>query len=126
MDNFEELADTAEYTDPLICVTKYHSGLKPRINIVITTSGTTPALTDYLAWCEDVFRQYDMFAHAPRTASSLFGHVARTALGCPSIPTSRLCMTDVLPIPAFTHAPAPSLALALSLPAVVLMDVDQT
>jgi hypothetical protein len=49
-DNFEELAVTASYSDALIWVTKYRSGLDPRINVAITTSGTAPDLTDYDGW----------------------------------------------------------------------------
>jgi hypothetical protein len=45
--DFEELAVTAGYSDALIRVTKYRSGLDPWINIAITTSGTAPNLTDY-------------------------------------------------------------------------------
>jgi hypothetical protein len=49
-DDFEELAVTAGYSDALVWVTKYRSGLDPRINIAITMSGTTPDLTDYDGW----------------------------------------------------------------------------
>jgi hypothetical protein len=50
MDDFEELVVTAGYSDALIWVTKYRSGLNLKINIVITTSGTAPDLTDYDGW----------------------------------------------------------------------------
>jgi hypothetical protein len=43
-DNFEELAVMAGYTDMLVWVTKYRSGLDLQINIVITMSGTAPDL----------------------------------------------------------------------------------
>jgi hypothetical protein len=45
--NFKELAITAGYSGALVRVTKYHSSLDLRINTAITTSGTTPDLTDY-------------------------------------------------------------------------------
>jgi hypothetical protein len=50
MDDFEELAVTAGYSDALVQVTKYRSGLDPKINVTITTSGTAPNLTDYDGW----------------------------------------------------------------------------
>jgi uncharacterized protein (DUF2237 family) len=62
MDDFEELAVTASYTDALVQVTKYRSGLDPRINIAIMTSGTAPDLTDYDRWCVCAFRQYEAFS----------------------------------------------------------------
>jgi hypothetical protein len=46
-DNFEELAVTAGYSDALVWVTKYRSGLDLKINVAITMSGTAPDLTDY-------------------------------------------------------------------------------
>jgi hypothetical protein len=49
-DNFEELAITAHYTNTLVQVTKYRSGLDPQINVTITTSGTARDLTDYNGW----------------------------------------------------------------------------
>jgi hypothetical protein len=63
-DNFEELAITDGYSDTLVRVTKYRSGLDPKINVVITTSGTAPDLTDYNGWCARAFRQYEAFTHA--------------------------------------------------------------
>jgi hypothetical protein len=36
----------AGYSDVLVRVTKYRSGLNPQINVAITRSGTTPDLTD--------------------------------------------------------------------------------
>ncbi|KAJ7799720.1 hypothetical protein B0H14DRAFT_3491391 [Mycena olivaceomarginata] len=35
---------------PLVRVTKHRSGLDPKINVAITTSGTAPDLTDYNGW----------------------------------------------------------------------------
>jgi hypothetical protein len=63
-DDFEELAVTAGYSDALIRVTKYRSGLDPRINLVITTSRTAPDLTDYDGWRTRAFRQYEAFGRA--------------------------------------------------------------
>jgi hypothetical protein len=60
-DDFEELAVTAGYSEALVRVTKYRSGLDPRINIAITTSGTAPNLTDYDGWRLCAFRQYEVF-----------------------------------------------------------------
>jgi hypothetical protein len=63
-DDFEELAVTAGYSDALVRVTKYRSGLDPKINVVITTSGTAPDLTDYDGWHAHAFRQYEAFGRA--------------------------------------------------------------
>jgi hypothetical protein len=63
-DDFEELAITAGYLDALVWVTKHRSGLDPKINIAITTSGTTPNLTDYDSWHAHAFWQYKAFACA--------------------------------------------------------------
>jgi hypothetical protein len=63
-DDFEELAVTAGYSDALVRVTKYRSGLDPRINIAITMSGTAPNLTDYNGWHARAFRQYKAFGRA--------------------------------------------------------------
>ncbi|KAJ7819850.1 hypothetical protein B0H14DRAFT_3472776 [Mycena olivaceomarginata] len=41
---------TAGYSDALVRVTKYRSGLDPKVNVAITTSGTAPDLTDYNSW----------------------------------------------------------------------------
>jgi hypothetical protein len=37
----------AGYSDALVWVTKYRSGLDPQINVAIATSRTAPDLTDY-------------------------------------------------------------------------------
>jgi hypothetical protein len=63
-DDFEELAITAGYSDTLVRVTKYRSGLDPQINVVITTSGTVPDLTDYDGWRLRAFQQYEVFGRA--------------------------------------------------------------
>jgi hypothetical protein len=63
-DDFDELAVTAGYSDALVRVTKYCSGLDPRINVAITMSGTAPDLTDYDGWCLRAFRQYEVFGRA--------------------------------------------------------------
>jgi hypothetical protein len=63
-DDFEELAVMAGYSDTLVWVTKYRSGLDPKINVAITTSGTAPDLTDYNGWSARAFRQYEAFGWA--------------------------------------------------------------
>jgi hypothetical protein len=63
-DNFEELAVTAGYSDALVQVTKYRSGLNPQINIAITMSGTAPDLSDYDGWHLHAFQQYEVFGCA--------------------------------------------------------------
>jgi hypothetical protein len=60
-DDFEEPAVTAGYSDTLLRVTKYCSGLDPKINVAITMSGTAPDLNDYDSWCTRAFRQYEAF-----------------------------------------------------------------
>jgi hypothetical protein len=62
--DFVELAVTTGYTDTLVRVTKYRSGLDPWINIAITTSGTAPDLTDYDGWRVRAFWQYEAFGRA--------------------------------------------------------------
>ncbi|CAK5266540.1 unnamed protein product [Mycena citricolor] len=52
MDEYDDLLDLAGYTDNLVKVTKYRTGLDPRINQAITTSGNPPSLTDYAEWCK--------------------------------------------------------------------------
>ncbi|CAK5264209.1 unnamed protein product [Mycena citricolor] len=46
-DKYDNLLDLAGYTDDLVKVTKYRTGLDPKINQAITTSGNPPRLTDY-------------------------------------------------------------------------------
>jgi hypothetical protein len=116
-DNFEELAVTAGYLDALVRVTKYRSGLDPKINVAITTSGTAPDLVDYDGWCARAFRQYEAFGRAGSGNPPVQFPAA--------LPRPR--GTGILPVapPAratVSLAPAPGPAL----PAVVPMDVDQT
>jgi hypothetical protein len=117
-DDFEELAVTASYTDALVRVTKYCSGLDPRINVAITTSGTTPHLTDYDGWRVRAFRQYEAFSRAQT------GNPPPRLLA--AFPRSRA--VGVFPAPA----PVPMRALVVfaplaapALPAAVPTDVDQ-
>jgi hypothetical protein len=63
-DDFGELAVMASYSDALVWVTKYRSGLKPWINVAIMTSRTAPDLTDYDGWRVRPFRQYKVFSRA--------------------------------------------------------------
>jgi hypothetical protein len=116
-DDFEELAITAGYSDALIQVTKYCSGLDPKINVAITTSGTAPDLTDYDGWCACAFRQYEAFARAPAGNAPIWPAAAlprpRTAGLFPVPPPARATVS-------FAPAPVPTL------PTVVPMDVDRT
>jgi hypothetical protein len=116
-DNFEELAVTAGYSDALVQVTKYRSGLDPKINAAITTSGAASYLTDYDGWHMCAFQQYKVFSHAG-TGNPL----VRLPAASP-----RPCTAGIFPVPApahamvsFTLAPVPALL------AVVPMDVDRT
>jgi hypothetical protein len=117
MDNFEELAVTAGYSDALVRVTKYRSGLDLKISVVITMSGTAPNLTDYDSWRARAFRQYETFGRAGS------GNPPVQLLA--ALPRPR--GTGILPVapPAratVSFAPAPGPVL----PAVVPMDVDRT
>jgi hypothetical protein len=121
-DDFEELAVTAGYSDALVRVTKYRSGLDPRINVVIMTSGTAPDLTDYARWCLHAFRQYEAFGCA-RTRNP----PARLPA---AFPRSRAA--GVFPAPAPVSVPVPmcapvtfALLVAPVFPAAVPMDVDR-
>jgi hypothetical protein len=116
-DDFEELAVTAGYSDALVRVTKYRSGLDLKINVAITTSGTTPDLTDYDSWHARAFCQYEAFGRAGSGNPPVRFPAA--------LPRPR--GTGILPVVPPTHAtvsfaPAPGPAL----PAVVPMDVDRT
>jgi hypothetical protein len=116
-DDFEELAITAGYSDALIRVTKYRSGLDPKINVAIMTSRIAPDLTDYDGWRAHTFRQYEAFARAPAGNAPIRPTAAlprpRTAGLFPVPPPTRATVL-------FTPAPVPAL------PAVVPMDMDRT
>jgi hypothetical protein len=115
-DDFEELAVTAGYSDTLVWVTKYRSGLDLQINIVITTSRTGPDLTDYNRWRLCAFRQYEVFGRA-RTGNP----PARLPA---AFPRSRAA--GVFPAPVPMCAPVTFALLAAPvLPAAVPMDVDR-
>jgi hypothetical protein len=115
-DDFEELAVMSSYSNALIWVTKYRSGLDPRINIAITMSGTAPDLTDYDGWRLRAVRQYEVFGHA-RTRNPPAQLPA-------AFPRSRAA--GVFPAPVPVHAPVVFAPLAAPvLPAVVPMDVDR-
>jgi hypothetical protein len=120
MDNFEELAVTAGYSDALVRVTKYRSGLDPRINVAITTSGTAPDLTDYDGWRLRAFRQHEAFGRA-RTGNP----PARLPA---AFPQSRAAGVFPAPAPAPVPARAPVVFALLAAPvppAAVPMDVDR-
>jgi hypothetical protein len=121
-DDFEELAILAGYSDALVWVTKYRSGLDPRINIAITRSGTAPDLTDYAGGRLRTFRQYKAFGRA-RTGNPTVQLPA-------AFPRSRTA--GVFPAPAPVPVPVPTRApvtfaplVAPVLPAAVSMDVDR-
>jgi hypothetical protein len=78
-EDFEELAVTAGYSDALVWVTKYRSGLDLRINVAITTSGTAPDLTDYDGWRARAFRQYEAFGRAGSGNPPVIGRVPKHA-----------------------------------------------
>jgi hypothetical protein len=116
-DDFEELAVTAGYSDALVWVTKYRSGLDLKINVAITTSGTAPDLTDYGSWRARAFRQYEAFGRAgsrnpPVRLPAALPQPHGTGI-LPVAPPARAMVS-------FAPAPGPVL------PAVVPMDVDRT
>jgi hypothetical protein len=117
-DDFEELAVTAGYSDALVRVIKYRSGLNPKINVAITMSGTAPDLTDYDGSRVRAFRQYEAFA--------------RTPAGNPPawLPAAfpRSCAAGMSPAPAPVPARAPVAFAPLAapvLPVAVPKDVDR-
>jgi hypothetical protein len=115
--DFKELAVTAGYSDALVRVTKYRSGLDPKINIAITTSGTPPDLTDYNGWRARAFRQYEAFGRA--------GSGNPPVRFLAALP--RPCGTGILPVaPAARATVSFAPASGPALPAVVPMDVDWT
>jgi hypothetical protein len=119
-DGFEELAVTAGYSDALVRVTKYRSGLDPRIDVAITTSRTAPDLTDYDGWRLRAFWQYEVFGCA-RTGNPPVRLPA-------AFPRSRAAGVFPAPAPAPvpTHAPVTFAPLAAPVPpAAVPMDVDR-
>ncbi|CAK5282257.1 unnamed protein product [Mycena citricolor] len=117
MDKFDDLMDLAGYTDNLVKVTKYRTGLDPKINQAITTSGNPPSLTNYAEWRVRAFRQYN----TELTAKACRGQSA-PAPQAPLVVTPRPCapvFPAVAPAPAARPAPAP-------LPPPVSMEVDWT
>jgi hypothetical protein len=120
-DDFEELAVTAGYSDALVRVTKYRSGLDPRINVAITTSGTAPDLTDYAGWRLRAFRQYEAFGRA-RTGNP----PARLPAAFPRSRAGVFPAPAPVPVPVPARAPVTFAPLAAPvLPAAVPMDVDR-
>ncbi|CAK5270684.1 unnamed protein product [Mycena citricolor] len=103
MDEYDDLLNLAGYTDNLVKVTKYRTGLDPRINQAITTSGNPPSLTDYAEWCVRAFRQYN----AELAARASRGHPAPPPRAPAVAP--RPC-APVLPAvaPALAARPAPA------------------
>ena len=121
-DDFEDLAALAGYTDPLVKVTKYRSGLAPAINQAITASGDPPSLRDYTGWRARAYRQYDALerAKASGTPSRAPAHppAARPRVGV--FPALRPAAAPA-PVPAPAAPPAPR-----PLPPGVPMDIDRT
>ena len=105
-DDFEDLYDISGFSDALVKVTKYRSGLDPAINHAITTSGNAPELSNYEGWRKRSYAQYE----AKVRAKSIFG----TAPSAPrSSTTAPTCQTGVIPrarlaAPAFVPAAAPA------------------
>ncbi|CAK5275215.1 unnamed protein product [Mycena citricolor] len=102
-DEYDDLLDLAGYTDNLVKVTKYRTGLDPRINQAITTSGNPPSLTDYAEWRVRAFRQYN----AELAARASRGHAAPPPRAPAVAPRPR---APVLPAvaPALAARPAPA------------------
>ncbi|CAK5283217.1 unnamed protein product [Mycena citricolor] len=71
MDKYDDLLDLTGYTNNLVKVTKYRTGLDPKINQAITTSGNHPRLTDYAKWHVCAFRQYNV----EQAAKASRGHI---------------------------------------------------
>ncbi|CAK5266539.1 unnamed protein product [Mycena citricolor] len=114
-DEYDDLLDLASYTDDLVKVTKYRTGLDPKINQAITTSGNPPRLTDYAEWCVRAFRQYN----AEQAAKASQGHVPPPRAP-PIVPRPR---APVLPAVAPAIAARPALApVAHPIP----MELDRT
>jgi hypothetical protein len=123
-DDCEELAMTAGYSDTLIRVTKYHSGLDPWINVTITMSGTVPDLTDYSGWHVHTFPQYKVFGRAQ--TGNLPAQTGNLLVQLPAA-LPWLHAAGVFPAPAPTRAPVSFAPLpAPVLPSVILMDVGWT
>ncbi|CAK5263015.1 unnamed protein product [Mycena citricolor] len=92
------------YTDNLVKVTKYRTGLDPKINQAITTSGNPPSLTDYAEWRVRAFRQYN----AEIAAKASRGHAAPPPRAPPIAQRPRApVLPAVAPAVAARPAPAP-------------------
>lgn len=117
-DEFEDLVQVAGFTDQIIQVAKYRTGLTPAINLAITGSGNVPSLQDYVAWRKRAYAQYESQFSA-RTLNSGLGRAA-APLPRPAFAAVRL---PALPVRGPLAAPAPR---AAPLPPPVPMDVDRT
>ncbi|CAK5263364.1 unnamed protein product [Mycena citricolor] len=103
-DEYDDLLDLASYTDNLVKVTKYRTGLDPKINQAITTSGNPPSLTDYAEWRVRAFRQYN----AEIAAKASRGHAAPPPRAPPIAQRPRApVLPAVAPAVAARPAPAP-------------------
>ncbi|CAK5265235.1 unnamed protein product [Mycena citricolor] len=101
-DEYDDLLDLAGYTDDLVKVTKYRTGLDPKINQAITTSGNPPRLTDYAEWRVRAFRQYN----AEQAAKASRGHVPPPRAP-PIVPRPRAPLLPAV-APAIAARPAPA------------------
>jgi hypothetical protein len=113
-DDFEDLVDLAGFTDPLIKVSKYRTGLDPVINFAITSSSEPPDLRDYPAWRLRAYRQYESQARS-RTIGGL---------PKPPVPLARPRVAPGAQLPPVAQPPARPAAPAPPAPAP--MDVDRT
>lgn len=115
-DDFEDLYDLSEFSDPLVKVTKYRSGLAPAINAAITTSANAPALNNYAEWRRRAFRQYEAIGRANAIPASRGATQGRA----PPPPVAPMR-------PRTVAAPAPAPVVAPAAPSgVVPMDLDRT
>ena len=120
-DDFEDLVDLAGFTDPIVKVTKFRTGLDQAINLAITGSSDPPALTDYSAWRLRAYRQYEsqLRARNAQVSTRASVPVGRSTFptGRPTAAPGRLPVPAAAVTPARAHAPAP--------PPPISMDVDR-
>ena len=121
-DDFEDLVDLAGFSDPIIKVAKYRTGLDPAINFAITGSSDPPPLTDYLAWRSRAYRQYESTLRSRGIPAP-----ARTSTAVPARAFATTGRAPAMPgrIPVQLAAPAPAPRANPPLPPPVPMDVDR-
>ena len=125
-DEFEDLVDLAGFSDPIMKVAKYRTGLDPAINFAIAESSDPPKLADYLEWRRRAYRQYESHlsarTYAPASSARGSGR-APSSVGRSSFAPGRLPVPSVR---APATAPAAPVRFAPTLPPPVPMDVDRT